>query len=98
MYNTIMIPTDCSGFDREAIRVALRIARSGQSKIHLVRVFSPGAFFGMAAAPDGLTLSADAVQQEYDTALTELHALARECRSHGNAELTVSLQGGAVAP
>ena len=37
MYKMIMAPTDGSGFDREAIRVALRIAERSQvqSRLHL---------------------------------------------------------------
>lgn len=97
MYKAIMIPTDCSGFDREAIRVALRIADAPDATIHLVRVFTPGAFFGMATAPEGVVLSADAVQQECDTALSELFALAAECRCKGKAAVTASLERGAIS-
>jgi nucleotide-binding universal stress UspA family protein len=50
----------------------------------------------MAAAPDGIVLSADAIKQEYDTALSELYALATECRNKGKAEVTVSLERGAI--
>jgi len=76
MYTRIMVPTDCSGFDREAIRVALRLAEKSNSKVHLVRVSASASFFGMAANGDGLALSAEAIQQELDTELAELHALA----------------------
>ncbi len=97
MYNTIMVPTDCSGFDREAVRVALRIADRSEAKVRLVRVLSTGAFFGAGASPDGLGLSVEAVRYEQEAALTELHALAAECRSLGEADITVSLLNGAVA-
>ncbi|MEP6550791.1 MAG: universal stress protein [Gemmatimonadales bacterium] len=56
-YNTIMVPTDCSGFDREAVRVALRIADRSEAKVRLGRVLSTGAFFGAAASPDSLGAS-----------------------------------------
>jgi nucleotide-binding universal stress UspA family protein len=38
MYRMIMVPADGSGFDREAIRVALRIAERSEAKVRLVRV------------------------------------------------------------
>ena len=50
MYRNIMVPTDGSGFDREAIRVALRLAERSEAKVRLVRVLSKGSFFGIAAA------------------------------------------------
>ena len=96
MYNTIMVPTDCSGFDREAVRVALRIADRSEAKVRLVRVLSTGAFFGAGASPDSLGASAEAFRHEQDTALTELYALAAECRSFGQADVGVSLQNGPV--
>jgi hypothetical protein len=46
MYKIIMVPTDGSGFDREAIRVALRVAELSKAEVRLVRVHSTGAFFG----------------------------------------------------
>jgi nucleotide-binding universal stress UspA family protein len=96
MYTTIMVPTDCSGFDREAIRVALRLAEKTRAKLHLVRVSTSAAFLGMAATTDGLALSAEALQQELDTELAELHALAAECRMITNADITTALEQGSV--
>lgn len=96
MYTTILVPTDCSGFDREAIRVALRLAEKSQAKIHLVRVSASASFFGIAAS-DGLVLSVEALQQELDTELAELHALAAECRTITTAAVTTSLEQGPTA-
>ena len=59
MYKTIMVPTDCSGFDREAMRVALRLAEHSKAKVHLVRVSGTNAFLGMTGSADGLALSAE---------------------------------------
>lgn len=97
MYKTIMVPTDCSGFDREAIRVALRLAESAKAKVHLVRVSASAAFLGMAAGADGLALSAEALQQELDTELAELHEVAAECRTETVADVTTSLERGPIA-
>jgi len=96
MYKNIMVPTDCSGFDREAIRVALRIAERTEAKVRLVRVLTTGTFFGMAAAPDSMALSVEAMRSEHDTALAELYALAAECRNEGEQQVTVSLERGPV--
>jgi nucleotide-binding universal stress UspA family protein len=96
MYKNILVPTDCSGFDREAIRVALRIAARGEAKVNLVRVLTTSAFFGMAASPDAAALSGEAIRQEHDTALAELYSLAAECRNAGDYKVTVSLEQGPV--
>ena len=96
MYKNILVPTDCSGFDREAIRVALRIAARGDAKVNLVRVLTTGAFFGMAASPDAAALSGEAMRQEHDSALAELYALAAECRNAGEYKVTVSIEQGPV--
>lgn len=96
MYKMIMVPTDGSGFDREAIRVALRIAERTEAEVRLVRVLATGSFFGMAAAAEGTAIAAEIVQSERDRALSELYALAAECRNVSNATITVDLHGGPV--
>ena len=97
MYTTIMVPTDCSGFDREAIRVALRLADRSKAKVHLVRVSRSTAFLGLAASGDGLALSPEALQQELDDEVAELYALAVECRTITEADVTTSLERGPIA-
>ena len=97
MYKTIMVPTDCSGFDREAIRVALRLAEKSGAKVRLVRVLTTGAFFGMGVAADGVEVSAEALRIERDNALGELYALAVECRATSGAEVSVALEQGPAA-
>jgi nucleotide-binding universal stress UspA family protein len=96
MYKSIMVPTDGSGFDREAIRVALRVAERTGAKVRLVRVLPTGSFFGVAAASEGLALAAEVVRSERDTALSELYSLAAECRVTSKAEITVDLHSGPV--
>ena len=97
MYKVIMVPTDGSGFDREAIRVALRIAERSEAKIRLVRVLATGSLFSMAAAAEGTAVAAEVVRAERDRALTELYALAAECRASTSADITVDLHAGPVA-
>ncbi len=97
MYRNIMVPTDGSGFDREAIRVALRLAELSEAKIRLVRVLPQGSYFGIAAAAEGTSLAADVVRSERDKALTELYALAAECRATTDVDIGVDLHGGPVS-
>lgn len=96
MFKTIMVPTDCSGFDREAIRVALRIAGRSDAKIRLVRVLTSGAYFGVGDTKNGVGTSLNATKRERDQALTELYALAAECRRTADVDVTVSLESGPV--
>lgn len=96
MYRTIMVPTDGSGFDREAIRVALRIAEQSEAKIKLVRVLSTGSLFGVAAAAEGTAIASEVVRSERDKAFNELYALAAECRSASKADISVDLHAGPV--
>jgi nucleotide-binding universal stress UspA family protein len=97
MYRTIMVPTDGSGFDREAIRVALRMAERTDAKVRLVRVLATGSFFGVAAAAEGTAIAAEVVRSERDKALSELYSLAAECRATSKADITVDLHAGPVA-
>jgi nucleotide-binding universal stress UspA family protein len=97
MYRTIMVPTDGSGFDREAIRVALRIAERTDAKVRLVRVLATGSFFGVAAASEGVAMAAEVVRSERDRALSELYSLAAECRATSKADISVDLHAGPVA-
>jgi nucleotide-binding universal stress UspA family protein len=96
MYRNIMVPTDGSGFDREAIRVALRIGEATDAKVRLVRVLATGSFFGAAAAAEGTAVAAEIVRSERDRALSELYSLAAECRATSNAEISVDLHAGPI--
>lgn len=95
MYRVIMVPTDGSGFDREAIRVALKIADRTTARVRLVRILATGTFFGVAA--EGAPLPLDVSRTERDTALRELYSLAAECRAASKADIIVDLHGGPVS-
>ena len=97
MYKVIMVPTDGSGFDREAIRVALRMAERSNAKVRLVRVLESDSFFGTTPEAHWTPMSAEVGRTERTIALSELYALAAECRSEFKAEITVDLHGGPVA-
>lgn len=96
MYKMIMVPTDGSGFDREAIRVALRIAERSDAKVRLVRVLATGSIFDMTAKTNGTNVSDEIVQSGRDAALSELYALAAECRVTSKADIRVDLHGGPI--
>src|ERR1700680_1698136 len=97
MYKVIMVPTDGSGFDREAIRVALRVAEQTDAKVQLVRVLTTGSLFELAAGTEGLPVAAEVVLSERDKAMSELYALAAECRAMSKAVVTVDLHAGPIA-
>src|ERR1700687_92617 len=97
MYKVIMVPTDGSRFDREAIRVALRIAERSNAKVRLVRVLASDSFFGTTPEANWTPMSAELGRSERSSALSELYALAAECRSEFKADITVDLHGGPVA-
>jgi nucleotide-binding universal stress UspA family protein len=95
MYRVIMVPTDGSGFDREAIRVALRIAERTAARVRLVRVLATGSFFGVAG--ETVPVNVDVACSERDRALSELYSLAVECRATSKADITVDLHSGPVS-
>jgi nucleotide-binding universal stress UspA family protein len=97
MYKVIMVPTDGSGFDREAIHVALRMAERSNAKVRLVRVLASDSFFGTTPEAEWTPMSAELGRTERTSALSELYSLAAECRSESKAEITVDLHGGPVA-
>jgi nucleotide-binding universal stress UspA family protein len=97
MYKVIMVPTDGSGFDREAIRVALRMAERSNAKVRLVRVLASDSFFGTTPEVDWTPMSPELERSERTSALSELYALAAECRRGFKADITVDLHGGPVA-
>src|SRR3954466_7569588 len=97
MYKTIMVPTDGSGFDREAILVALRVAERCNAKIKLVRVISIGAYLGVGATPESVITPATTRPAEQDAAPGELYALAAECRRISGVEISADLEQGPVA-
>src|SRR5437870_6941671 len=96
MYGNIMVPTDGSGFDREAILVALRVAERCHAKIRLVRVLTTGAYFGLGAS-EGAIISEETIRIETEAALRELHSLAAECRNMSSAPISADLEQGPIA-
>jgi len=92
-----MVPTDGSGFDREAILVALRVAERCDARVALVRVLSMGAYFATAGTSEGVIVSQETMRVEEETALSELYALAAECRLLTSAEITTSLEQGPIS-
>ena len=97
MYKTIMVPTEGTGFDREAIRVALRLATKSDAVIHLVRVMRSSPLIGVGAGSDGITMAAEAAGLSRDRELSDLYMLAAECRELTTATIVTALEDGPIA-
>ena len=94
MLNVILVPTDGSGFDRDAIRVATRLSDVAGAELKLVRVWSaPMVFTG----PDMLDYPREAIQTEKEFEVSRLDALKNEVAMDTRATVTASLQEGPVA-
>jgi len=96
MYKMIMVPTDGSAFDHEAIRVALLVAQRSRAGVRLVRVFPTGAFFGMESSPEAARVSVQVLEQERERIVGELQKLAAECRKTCDAQIDVALEDGPI--
>ena len=96
MYKMIMVPTDGSGFDHEALRVALLIAQRCRADVRLVRVFPTGAFFGIESSPEAARISVQMLEQERERIGGELQKLAAECRKTCDAQIDVALEDGPI--
>lgn len=94
MYNVIMVPTDGSGFDREAIRVATQMSNGTGASMKLVRVYSAPRVF---AGPDTIDYPQKAVDGERDRELSQLNALAAECRNETSGSVSAVLEEGPVS-
>jgi nucleotide-binding universal stress UspA family protein len=97
MYRNIMVPTDGSGFDREAILVALRIAERSNALVRLVRVLNASTYIGTGATPEGVVVSPETLRNEYEAQLSQLYALAAECRTLCSADISAELEQGPTA-
>lgn len=97
MYKRIMVPTDGSGFDREAIRVAVRIADESRADVRLVRVVSSVTLLGLGEPFEVADATMEAKRAELTLAERELEALAGECRALGDASVSIELLDGPTA-
>lgn len=97
MYRKIMVPTEGTGFDREAIKVALRLAEKSDAEVHLVRVAKPAPLSVAGGGIDGVVVAAEAISTLRDRELSDLYMLAAECRDTTSATIVTSLEEGAIA-
>ncbi len=97
MYKTIMVPTEGTGFDREAIRVALRLATKTDASVHLVRVMKTSPLIGVSPGSDGLAMVSEISGDLRDRELSALYMLAAECREMTTATVVTALEDGPVA-
>ncbi len=93
MFRNVMVPVDGSPFSREAVLQGLRLASLCGATLRLVRVGSSPPFTVGSDATLGLA-SAEAL---HATELSELYAMAAECRAHSTIKITASLERGPVA-
>lgn len=96
MYQKIMVPTEGTGFDREAIRVALRLAEKSDAEIHLVRV-AKAAPLVTGGGMDGVVVNGEVLSALRDRELSDLYMLAAECRDTTTATIITSLEEGPIA-
>jgi nucleotide-binding universal stress UspA family protein len=92
-----MVPTEGTGFDREAIRVALRLATKSDAVIHLVRVMKSSPMLAANAVSDGIAVAVDTVDAARDQELSQLYMLAAECRELTSATIVTALEDGPIA-
>lgn len=96
MYQKIMVPTEGTGFDREAIKVALRLAEKSSAEIHLIRAL-PASPLIAAGGTDGIELAADSYTMSRDRELSALNLLAAECRESTSVTIVTALEDGPIA-
>ena len=93
MYDVIMVPTDGSGFDREAIRVATQMSNRAGAKLMLARIRnSPEVYVG----PDNIDYPREALDREREWESTQLRALASECQDETLGTVSAVLEEGPV--
>lgn len=97
MYKTIMVPTEGTGFDREAIRVALRLAAKTDAVIHLIRVMKASPMIGVMPGAEGTAALSDIPGITRDRELSALYMLAAECRELTTATIVTALEDGPIA-
>ena len=73
------------------------MAERSNAKVRLVRVLASDSFFGTTQEADWTSASAELGRSERTTALSDLYALAAECRSGFKPDVIVDLHGGRVA-
>lgn len=92
MYRNIMVPVDGSPFAREAVLHAIRIASQSDATLRLVRVAVSPSYTGSL---NGFTPS-DGIAELDSGELSDLYALAAECRAHSTVTVTAALERGPV--
>jgi nucleotide-binding universal stress UspA family protein len=93
VYHIIMAPTNGSGFDREAIRVATKLSNASDAQLRLVRVYNAPLVF---TGPDAISYPHEAVERERKWERSQLAALAAECANETTGTVTPVLEEGPV--
>lgn len=93
MYRNVMVPVDGSSFSREAVLQGLRIALQTGATLRLVRVAVTPVFLG---SPDSVVMESESLRNMHSAELSDLYAIAAECRAHSTVIVTASLERGPV--
>lgn len=93
MYRNIMVPVDGSSFAREAVLHALRIASQSGATLHLVQVTVAPVFLG---AHEGIAPGTSSLGDLHSVELSNLYALAAECRAHSTLTVTAAMERGPI--
>jgi nucleotide-binding universal stress UspA family protein len=91
MFRNVMVPVDGSPFSREAVLQGLRLASLYGATLRLVRVASVPSF---SASSVGVALASD--EGIHANELSDLYAIAAECRAHSTIKVTASLERGPI--
>lgn len=93
MFRNVMVPVDGSSFSREAVLQGVRLASLFGATLRLVRVASTPPF---SAGPDAFAFDASSGLDTQAAELSDLYAIAAECRAHSTINVTASLERGPV--
>lgn len=98
MYKRIVVPLDGSDLAKQALPNAIIMARLSQAPIHLVRVIDLTQLdrYGLYGFGGGALAFQSLVDDEMETATTELEKSASELRSQGMTVTTEVRRGGVV--
>ena len=98
MYKLIMVPTERPETEKAAISIAIRLAQSFNSELHLVRVEDPPVIVDPATVPPVLLITEETVRDARLARRRMLEAFGAECAELGKITVTTALENGQVGP
>src|SRR5688572_12790190 len=98
MYKLILVPTERPETEKAAISIAIRLAQSFSSELHLVRVEEPPVVVDPATVPPVLLITEETVREARLARRRKLEAFGAECAELGKITVTTALENGQVGP